>query len=278
MDHEAWARDSLRAMGYEKVQPETLVAVEMVLNTKVIGSDLEHLVDVLATLRDTAKPPAPVGMCGGVGGRSVAKVFPRLPGDHRGPQGDWTVEVWLNGEEGVANGGGADKQGTPPSAARLALLLGAGNQGILSIADALYLLFVENMTCVVKHNPVRAYNHEWMCTLFSPLIRAGYFASMLGGIEESPSADPRVDHVRDWREGHARRGLVGRRLRVANHPANQSRASLVPSHRLTGRVSEKEMDHHARQDGDVTTTDAIATPPGEGCPARTSQRPSFLGW
>jgi acyl-CoA reductase-like NAD-dependent aldehyde dehydrogenase len=80
---------------------------------------------------------------------------------------------------------------------RLGLLLAAGNQGILAFADALHMLFVENMTCVVKHNPVRAYNHPWMEKIFAPLIKEGYFASVLGGIDESKAllADPRVDHV-----------------------------------------------------------------------------------
>ena len=45
--------------------------------------------------------------------------------------------------------GGAGRSG------RVALLLGAGNQGFLAICDALNLLFVEGMVCVMKHNPVR---------------------------------------------------------------------------------------------------------------------------
>lgn len=85
----------------------------------------------------------------------------------------------------------------PPTAARVGLLLGAGNQGILSFCDALHMLFIENMTCIVKHNPVRAYNHTWMKKIFAPLIAEGVFASVLGGIDESKVllADPRVDHV-----------------------------------------------------------------------------------
>ena len=91
----------------------------------------------------------------------------------------------------------------PPTAARVGLLLGAGNQGILSFCDALHMLFIENMTCIVKHNPVRAYIHTWMKKIFAPLIAEGVFASVLGGIDESKVllADPRVE---DLRRGRAR--------------------------------------------------------------------------
>ena len=44
---------------------------------------------------------------------------------------------------------------------------------------------------------LHSYNHKWTEQLFAPLIREGYFASVVGGVEESKALlkDSRVDHV-----------------------------------------------------------------------------------
>lgn len=49
MDHEAWARDALKAEGYDVVQPDVLVGVEMIKNTRLISADIENLIDTIAT-------------------------------------------------------------------------------------------------------------------------------------------------------------------------------------------------------------------------------------
>ena len=246
IDHEAWAREALRAQGYDKVQPDTLVATEMIMNTKIISADLENLIDVFATLRDTGAPPV-VPIREGVGGRSVASVYPRLMADSRGPTADWRAEVWLQGD-GATRG----QQAPPGSGGRLGVLLAAGNQGMLSFCDALYLLFVENMACVVKHNPVRAYNHRWMEALFAPLVRAGYFASVVGGVDESQALvyDDRVDHVHMtggkathdaivWGGGQRDRNLLGK-------PITSELGAVTPYVIGPGDWSETELSHHAR--------------------------------
>ena len=53
------------------------------------------------------------------------------------------------------------------------------------------------MVCVVKQNPVRAYNHKWMEKLFQPLMSRGYFFSTLVSTEEAQKmvSDPRVHHI-----------------------------------------------------------------------------------
>ena len=58
-------------------------------------------------------------------------------------------------------------------------------------------MFIENMVCVVKQNPVRAYNHSWMEKLFQPLRSKGYFYSTLISTEEAQKmvSDPRVHHI-----------------------------------------------------------------------------------
>ena len=175
---------------------------------------------------------------------------------------------------------------------------------MLSIADALYLLFVENMTCVVKHNPVRAYNHEWMCVLFAPLIRAGYFASVLGGVEESKLllADARVDHVHMtggkathdaivWGPGSAQR-----EVNYLGKPITSELGAVTPYVIGPGEWSETELDHHARYFVTVMsqnngcncnaprcsccprTSQGQVPWDGEGDPQEASARPAVLSW
>ena len=249
LDHEAWARESLKAQGYERVVPETSVAVEMILNTRSIATDLESLVDVMCTLRDTNRPPAvPIRQGGqGEGSARIARVFPRTMPESRGPDSDWTVDVWMDGEQ-------AGSQGLPPrNVGRLGLLLAAGNQGILAFADALHMLFMENMTVVVKHNPVRDYNHKWMERVFAPLIAQGYFASVQGGVDVSKSliADERVDHI------HMTGGKNTHDLIVWGHPSRRDHkrlqkpitselGTIAPYVIGPGDWTDAELSHHAK--------------------------------
>jgi hypothetical protein len=109
-DHEQWAKDSLEAQGYDIVKPETSIAVEMILNTRLIGKDLETLVDVFCTLRDTGAPPVPTmrerASTSSKGGNKamVADVFPRQFSDFKGPDRDWRVEVWMEGDDAGKQG------------------------------------------------------------------------------------------------------------------------------------------------------------------------------
>ena len=68
---------------------------------------------------------------------------------------------------------------------------------MLAICDVLHLMFVENMVCIVKQNPVRSYNHTWMERLFQPLMSRGYFFSILVSTEEAQKivSDTRIHHI-----------------------------------------------------------------------------------
>ena len=83
IDHEAWARESLVVAGYHRLQPDPLVATEMIVNTRVIARDLETLVDVFCHLRDTGKPPS-VPVRNSDSNNAVANVFPRSMPDRNG--------------------------------------------------------------------------------------------------------------------------------------------------------------------------------------------------
>ena len=136
MDHEAWARDALAATGYEGFVPDAAVATEMIMNTSVIGRDLETLADTYIEMAAGGKPPRVPVRTDAVSKQAIADVFPRTLPDRAGPNRDWKVELWMSGAS--ASQGAAAKQ----EKGRLCALLGAGNQGMLAVCDALHLLFV----------------------------------------------------------------------------------------------------------------------------------------
>ena len=88
-DHEAWAEDSLRAMGYPidalkagKLPPpavaptEMMLAIEMLMNTRIMSRDIEQLIDTLADLENTGKAPeAPLRTL--PSGQQIADTYPR---------------------------------------------------------------------------------------------------------------------------------------------------------------------------------------------------------
>eukprot|EP00929_Paragymnodinium_shiwhaense_P124172 TRINITY_DN9920_c0_g1_i1.p1 TRINITY_DN9920_c0_g1~~TRINITY_DN9920_c0_g1_i1.p1 ORF type:complete len:1103 (-),score=269.46 TRINITY_DN9920_c0_g1_i1:280-3588(-) len=182
IDAEQWALDEMKAASI----PETVEmakAMSMIINMKVMSSDIEVLLDTLATVEATgAAPKVPVKPL--ANGQMVASVYPRpwAPGDKGGPQGDWKAEMYMmpgsEATQGKFYGKGAHK-------GKCALILAAGNQGFLGLCDALYSLFVDGEVCIVKHHPVREYNNKWTELLFEPLIREGYFASVVGGVDVS---------------------------------------------------------------------------------------------
>ena len=63
---------------------------------------------------------------------------------------------------------------------KVAVVLGAGNQGFLTMCDVLHMLFVDGAVVILKHNPVRDYNDQWVKYLFAPLIREGFVHSFTG--------------------------------------------------------------------------------------------------
>lgn len=194
IDAEQWALDDLKAMSV----PETVEiarAMSMITNMKILSSDIEVLLDTLSTIQATGAPPK-VPMKPLANGQMVASVYPRpwMPGDRGGPQGAWQAEMYLTPGSAPTQG---KFYGKHAHSGKCALILAAGNQGFLGLCDALYTLFVDGEVCIVKHHPVREYNNKWTEILFEPLIRDGFFATIVGGVEVSSFLcnHPRVEHV-----------------------------------------------------------------------------------
>ena len=61
----------------------------------------------------------------------------------------------------------------------VAVVLGAGNQGFLTVVDMLDCLFVHRECVLVKHHPLRNYQDHMISDMFAPLIDRGFVATML---------------------------------------------------------------------------------------------------
>ena len=140
MYHMKIGQESIAAQGYSLVLPEVLLAVEVMVTTSVIGKDLLSLIDLYRSLAKNDKPP-PIKKSrtftrenNDSGSCTAVEVFPYTSNDSMGPDADWRVEVWVDGE--------AVKQGVPERKDRLCLLLGAGNQTVLAFCDAFYYLLL----------------------------------------------------------------------------------------------------------------------------------------
>ena len=84
-----------------------------------------------------------------------------------------------------------------PTAAKVALILGAGNVSAIVAMDALSKLFSENRVVIVKMNPVNAYVGKYIAQAFEPLITAGFLSIVYGGAEvgEYLCQHPQIDEI-----------------------------------------------------------------------------------
>jgi len=181
--HIAISNDSLRCQLMEPKEQAVESAVEALISISVIKGQLSRLRSTLFTLNKSGKAPAPVATRSRASEdgdeQIIAKVFPLNIADKCGPQGKWTCELWLQPNKLATQGTHLMTSMKSPLVSRgdgcCCVVLGAGNQGFLTIVDALDILFVQNETVLVKHHPLRGYQDAFMRTLFKPLLDRGFF-------------------------------------------------------------------------------------------------------
>ena len=66
----------------------------------------------------------------------------------------------------------------------LAVVLGAGNQWVISMLDALHVLLAENRVAVVKMNPVNEHMGPACRRMLAPFVEGGFVEFVYGGIEQ----------------------------------------------------------------------------------------------
>ncbi|WP_295621708.1 aldehyde dehydrogenase family protein, partial [Chamaesiphon sp. GL140_3_metabinner_50] len=125
-------------------------------------------------------------------GQIIAQVLPANPIERLLYWG-YRGEVWL--EPGTLPTQGQIYR--EPTAAKVALILGAGNVSAIVAMDALSKLFSENRVVIVKMNPVNAYVGKYIAQAFEPLITAGFLSIVYGGVEvgEYLCQHPQIDEI-----------------------------------------------------------------------------------
>lgn len=138
------------------------------------------------TLRLVEKGRSPVDeveLGTAAGGRTTLRVFPYLPKDVvlKG----YEAQLWLRPAVSLdqARRGVAKALRDPHRAARVTLVLGAGNITGIPALDVLTALYQEASAVVVKLNPVNAAVGEAMKAAFAPFIELGVLLITEGGHE-----------------------------------------------------------------------------------------------
>ena len=171
------------------------VILEALTNIAVIKGHLERLratllgmargdrelpSSVSARSRKTAEGEAGGGPAGE--DQAVMKVFPINSMDRFGMQGKWTAELWM--EPGCASPSSRGEK-MLASAGGVAVVLGAGNQGFLTVVDMLDCLFVHQECVLVKHHPLRNYQDKFIRKMFEPLISKGFVDTVMHSTTEA---------------------------------------------------------------------------------------------
>lgn len=146
----------------------------------------------------------------------------------------------------------------PPHSGQCCVVLGAGNVGMLSVADTLYWMFVQGCVVVLKHSPVKAYNHKWISLLFQPLIELGFFGSVLGGVDVSQALvyAPSCDRVHltggvathdaiVWGVGPEAQQRKASGQPLLKVPMTSELGACTPWLIVPGNWSKEEMHHHS---------------------------------
>jgi hypothetical protein len=205
--------------------------------TPAVLVDLARSLDALAA----GTPRAPVALRWRAGGQAVARVFPDSLFEHLLFSG-YSGELWL--EPGaVPSHGGAVVRGGP---GEVCLVLGAGNQAVVAVADVALKCLVHGAACILKMNPVNEWAGPHMERTLQPLIAAGALRIVYGGAEVGKALTAHaaiqtarafsacwpctacLTHRRTPTGAHHGQRQNVRRHRVGRRAQNARRAAAVP--------------------------------------------------
>ena len=168
----------------------------------VFGSLIKDFcLSIVAAAEGKALPPLPAAVDGS--SRFEVKLGMGAPG--------FSAELWTAGAA-VTDGAPSTPEtfmkpstseatwrgGLPCAPGTVSLVLGAGNQGFLSLVEALGRCLLHGDVVMVKHHPLRPWMEAPYAAILAPLIRRGLFAQTRdAGVAASTAllVDPRVGHV-----------------------------------------------------------------------------------
>lgn len=248
---EEWIRAAIRAKGFE---PNTSGEGE-----EWIGafSPIVRYIRLLAhAMKHNGKPPLPK-VSKNNSGHTVVDVFP-LDIKEKLMFAGFSAQLWL--EKGKdATQGQIYRTNTPP---KIALVLGAGNQGSIGPMDCLYKLFVENQVCVLKMNPVNSYLGPYIVRAFRSLIEGNFMTVVYGGAEEGQYLCHHndIDSVHITGSHHTHDAIVWGRPRqekaLLTKPITSELGCVDPIIVVPGKWSDKELQYHAQQVVSMVTHNA----------------------
>ena len=129
-------------------------------------------------MKHKAAPPL-ISSSQNANGQHVAKVFPLDSKEKLLFQG-FDAELWVEPGKDLTQGKSYREE---QKSGKIALVLGAGNQGSIAPMDCLHKLFVENEVCILKLNPVNDYLGPYIIRAFRSLIDGNYLSVVYGGAE-----------------------------------------------------------------------------------------------
>ena len=149
---------------------------EALISISVVKTQLTRLKTTLSSLV-LGKAPEAKSIRNTADGQIIVSVFPFETADKYGPQGAWTAELWLEPNQKATQCKHLMTSNNTDTNTnnKCTIVLGAGNQGFLTIVDALDILFIQNETVCVKHHPLRGYQDGFMREIFKPLLERGFF-------------------------------------------------------------------------------------------------------
>eukprot|EP00566_Odontella_aurita_P008433 CAMPEP_0113564542 /NCGR_PEP_ID=MMETSP0015_2-20120614/21680_1 /TAXON_ID=2838 /ORGANISM="Odontella" /LENGTH=646 /DNA_ID=CAMNT_0000466641 /DNA_START=67 /DNA_END=2007 /DNA_ORIENTATION=- /assembly_acc=CAM_ASM_000160 len=95
---------------------------------------------------------------------------PTLPGN--------TFEVWAESKDS-SNSAKASSTDADDNDNEVTIVLGAGNQSMLTVIDVIHSVFTFRCPVLVKHHPLRPWLADAYAILLSPLTKRGYYAQVL---------------------------------------------------------------------------------------------------
>eukprot|EP00536_Pseudo-nitzschia_multiseries_P003183 jgi/Psemu1/322904/estExt_fgenesh1_pg.C_470030 len=190
---EAWqefGKASAEMMGYDPINTEeggfeaAQQATVMALTAK---DKIEGLISVYEIRAGLVKPPKEFTKGNAetrtaINGQVVVKTFPVMPRDKAGFFNHVRVESWLDQskvqDESQVEVFAFDKawEHSAGDKGGLMIVLGAGNQSMLTFVDILDAMYTRNYVVYLKQHPIRTFVNDILERIFAPLISRGYLA------------------------------------------------------------------------------------------------------
>ena len=177
------------SMAADKCVQETmgvpLHTVEGVFQTSVqrliliteFTTTLDHLIMVYKIFAgQSPEPELPIRKLSN--GQFAVQIAPFTPDEKSGPFSKTIGEVYLDADKvkckddvRLFDWDLVRKDGEGPG---VAIVLGAGNFSMLPVGDCFSVMFRNNRCVLLKHHPLREYQHELLSFVMAPLVEAGY--------------------------------------------------------------------------------------------------------